>query len=326
VGAFAAGRARARKRLARVDRIGNRTLHGLSIVVALLTVAMLVEVGHQMVGNATHAMSRFGLGFLTDSNWELPPFDRYGAAPVIFGTAVSSALALVVAAPIGISIGLYLAIFAPGRLRGVVGPLIETLAAVPSVILGLWGVLVLAPFVSKRLEPFLHSTLGFLPIFGPAQPTGLSLFTGALVLAIMVVPIIASLSRDLFRTVPRDLTDGAAALGATQWEVIRGVILPTTAAGVAAAVVLGLGRALGEAIAILQVSGGGAGARIHGSLFLPGDTLAARIANDASSIVSPLEQSSLFYLGTILLVIAVVTNLIAQWIGRRFAYQPAGAP
>jgi phosphate transport system permease protein len=177
-------------------------------------------------------------------------------------------------------------------------------------------VIVLAPFIQKHVEPFLHKWFGFLPIFGPPETTGLSMFTAGVILAIMVIPIIASLSRDLFLTVPGELKDGAAALGATRWEIIRGVVLPTTVSGVAAAVVLGLGRALGEAIAVTQVIGDGS--QIHISAFKTGQTLSSRIANDFGNIVSPLHRASIFYLAGILLVFAIVTNLIAQAIASRF--------
>jgi phosphate transport system permease protein len=205
---------------------------------------------------------------------------------------------------------------APRSVRAIVGPLVEMLAAIPSVVLGFWGVIVLAPFVQKHVEPFLHTTFGFLGIFGPPQTTGLSIFTAGLILTIMVVPIIASLSRDLFLTVPRELKEGAEALGATRWEVIRGVVLPTTVSGVAAATVLGLGRALGEAIAVAQVIGDGS--VIHKSVFEPGSTLASKIAVDFPNTISDLHQSSLFYLALILLAIGVATSLTAQAIASRF--------
>ena len=158
-----------------------------------------------------------------------------------------------------------------------ISPLVEMLAAIPSVILGFWGILILAPFVHEQVEPFLHDKLGFIPLFGQPQTTGASVFTASLILTIMVVPIIASISRDLFLSVPTDIQDGASALGATRWEVVRGVVLPSTASGVIAASLLGLGRALGEAIAVTQVIG--AGSEIHASLFETGDTMAGRIAN-----------------------------------------------
>ena len=176
-----------------------------------------------------------------------------------------------------------------------IAPLVEMLAAIPSVILGFWGVLVLGPVRrSEHLEPFLHDTLGFIPLFGAPQTTGASVFTASLILTIMIIPIIASISRDLFLAVPREMQDGASALGATRWEVVRGVVLPSTASGVVAASLLGLGRALGEAIAVAQVIG--AGSEIKASLFETGDTLAARIANQFPGAITELHQSSLFYL------------------------------
>ena len=249
------------------------------------------------------------------TTWQ-PNFQVFGAGSFLFGTAVSSAMALLFGAPIAIAIALFLSLLAPAGVRGIISPLVEMLAAIPSVILGFWGILVLAPFVHEHLEPFLHNTLGFIPIFGAPQTTGASIFTAGLILTIMVIPIIASISRDLFLTVPREIQDGASALGATRWEVVRGVVLPSTASGVVAATLLGLGRALGEAIAVTQVIG--AGSAIHASLFKTGDTLAARIANQFQEASPGIYRASLFYLGVILLAIGLISNLCAQWIGRRF--------
>jgi phosphate transport system permease protein len=298
-----------------MDAVGNAVLVGLCGFAAVLVVAAIVEIIWKVVDGARPAMSQYGVAFIWDTAWR-PNFEEFGAGVMLFGTAVSSLMALILAVPIGIGIGLYLSLLAPRGVRAVIGPLVEMLAAVPSVILGLWGILVLGPFLRDRVEPALHDTLGFLPIFGAPATSGSSVFTAGLILAIMVVPIIASLSRDLFLTVPREQQDAAAALGATRWEVIRGVVLPTTASGVAAASCLGLGRALGEAIAVTQVIG--AGAAIQASLFATGDTLAGRIAAQFQGATSDIHRSALFYLALILLVIGVVTNLLAQWIGRRF--------
>lgn len=281
----------------------------------IIAAATLAEIAYQVITGASLSISRFGLGFLGHTDWA-PNFGRFGGAEMLFGTAVTSFIALAIATPLAIAIALYLAIFAPRPVRIIVGPLVEMLAAIPSVVLGFWGVLVLAPFLQAHVEPFLHSALGFLPIFGPPQTSGLSVFTAGLVLTVMVVPIIASLSRDLFLTVPRDLQEGAEALGATRWEVIRGVVLPTTFSGVAAATVLGLGRALGEAIAVAQVIG--AGNLIHASLFNTGYSLAARIALEIQFFVSDLHKSSLFYLALILLAFSMTTNLIARAIANRY--------
>ena len=235
---------------------------------------------------------------------------------MLVGSGVTSAIALVIATPVSLAIAVYLSMLAPRAVRAIVGPLVEMLAAIPSVILGLWGIIFLAPFMQETIEPALHDAFGFIPIFGPPQTTGLSVFTAGVILTVMVVPIIASLSRDLFLSVPRELKDGAEALGATQWEVIRGVVLPTTFSGVTAAVMLGLGRALGEAVAVASVIG--AGSVAHASLFETGNTLAARIALEIQYIVNPLHQASLFYLAFILLVMGLAVNLIARSIAARY--------
>jgi phosphate transport system permease protein len=309
--------ARSARRRKRADRLGDRALYGVCLLAALLCVLTIALIGYQVVDGASPAISKYGLGFLTDTTWQ-PNFGVFGAGSLIFGTAVSSFVALVLGAPIAISIGLYLSLLAPTGVRGVVAPLVEMLAAIPSVILGFWGVLVLAPFVQGTLEPWLHDTLGFVPIFGAPETTGSSLFTASLILTIMVIPIVASISRDLFLAVPSDIQDGADALGATRWEMIRGIVLPSTASGVVAASLLGLGRALGEAIAVAQVIG--AGSEIQASLFKTGDTLAARIANQFPGALTEMHTASLFYLGVILLAIGLASNLIAQWIGRRFSF------
>ncbi len=297
-------------------------LYGVCLFAALLSIATIVLIAYQVVHGASPAISKFGLGFLSNTTWQ-PNFGEFGAGSLIFGTAVSSFAALLLGAPIAVSIGLYLSLLAPSGVRGVVAPLVEMLAAIPSVILGFWGILVLAPFVQQNFEPWLHDTVGFIPIFAAPETTGSSVFTASLILTIMVIPIIASISRDLFTAVPRDIQDGASALGATRWEVVRGVVLPSTSSGVIAACLLGLGRALGEAIAVAQVIG--AGSEIQASLFKTGDTLAARIANQFPGALTELHKASLFYLGAILLVIGLASNLIAQWIGRRFSYQGATA-
>jgi phosphate transport system permease protein len=312
----------ARGRGASADRIGDVLLHALCALAALLAVAVIVGISYEVVSNAREAISRFGLGFLVHTSWA-PNFNLFGAAPFIYGTAVTSLIALLLAVPLGILIGLYLSTVAHRRVRGVVGPLVETLAAIPSVILGFWGIVVLGPFLRAHLEPALHRTLGFLPIFGVPAATGASVLNAGLIVAIMVVPIIASISRDLFLTVPSELRDGATALGATQWEVVRGVMLPSAASGIVAATFLGLGRALGEAIAITQVIG--AGSAIHASLFATGDTLASRIADQYFGATSKLQVSALFYLGAILLAIGLIANLAAQGIVRRVQLNITGA-
>jgi phosphate transport system permease protein len=295
--------------------LGDRIMRGLCVLGALVAGLTLVDVIYQVTHGAWPSLSKYGLGFLVHSVWA-PNLLHFGALPMLYGTAVTSLIALVIATPVSLAIAIYLSMIAPRAVRAVVGPLVELLAAIPSVILGFWGIIFFAPFLQSSVEPALHRVLGFLPIFGSPQATGLSIFTAGVILTVMVVPIIASLSRDLFLSVSGELRDGAEALGATQWEVIRGVVLPTTFSGVSAAVMLGLGRALGEAIAVASVIGGGS--IINGSLFAPGNSLAARITLEIQYIENPQQRSSLFYLALILLVMSLVVNLLARAIARRY--------
>jgi phosphate transport system permease protein len=294
--------------------MGDRALFALCAVAGLVVVATLVGLAYQVFHQASPAISRFGLGFLTHGAWA-PNFNRFGASDLIYGTVVSSLFALFLAGPLGIGIAIYLSMIAAPGVRAIVGPMVEMLAAVPSVILGFWGVLILAPFL-VHIQPALHSVLGFIPLFGTPQTVGTGIFTASIVLTLMMLPIVSALCRDLFLTVPQDLKDGAEALGATRWEVIRGVVLPSTVSGISAALVLGLGRALGEAIAVSLVIGNATAA--HASLFEPGASLAGRIATEFPSTNTSLYTASLFYCGAILLVIGLLVSLAARAIAGRF--------
>jgi phosphate transport system permease protein len=298
----------------RASRTGDRIMRGLCAAAGIIVAITLVDLAYQLIHNSSPAITKFGFGFLTHQTWA-PNFKVFGAADMIYGTVVSSALALLIAAPLGIAIAIWLSMIAPTRVSAVVGPVIEMLAAVPSIIYGFWGLIVLAPFIQK-LEPGLHSALGWIPLFGEPQTTGISMLAAAIVLTLMILPIQASLCRDLFLTVPRELKEGAEALGSTRWEVIRGIVIPSTLSGVTAATVLALGRALGEAIAVSLVIGDANG--IHANLFLPGSTLAERIANQFPSPVNGLHTASMFYAGLILLVICLLTSLLARLIAGRF--------
>lgn len=297
------------------DRLGDHGLKAITLAAALAAVVLLGAIVWKVLELAWPAISHYGLSFLTSATWD-PVRENFGALSFIYGTVVSSFLALLIATPLAVAIALWLSELAPGGARGVIGSLVEMLAAIPSVVLGLWGILVLGPYLSHHLEPWLHDHLGFLPIFGPPSPTGTGMFTAALILTIMIVPIIASICRELFLQVPNELEEGALALGATRWEMVRGVILPATRTGIAAAIILGLGRALGEAIAVTQVIGGGT--HITRNIFGPSDTIASKIASSYQGAASGLEAASLLYLAAILLVIGLVTNLVAQVIVRRF--------
>lgn len=301
-------------------RLRDLPLRSLTALAALAAGALLVLIAWKVVELAGPAIGRFGLGFLWGRAWD-PVRGVFGALDFVYGTALTSFFALVLAAPLAIAIALFLSELAPRGVRGAVGALVELLAAVPSVVLGLWGILVLGPFVQAHLEPWLASALGFLPFF-QGTPSVVGFLPAILILAIMIVPITASICRELFFSVPRSLEEGALALGATRWETVQGVVLPQTRAGVAAAVILGLGRALGEAIAVTQVIGNSEG--IHLSLFASGDTLASRIASQFQGAVSNLQLAAIGYLALILLVIALLANLAAQLIVRRFEYQRTG--
>ena len=303
------------------DWLGDRIMFGLTLVAALATVAIMVLIAYKVVRGAELSYRAFGLSFVTGSVWDVNKA-VFGAAPFLFGTAVTSLMALLIAAPLGIAIALFLSELAPRGARVVIGALVELLAAIPSVVLGLWGILVLGPFAADHIEPPLQRAFGFLPIFS-GKPGSSGIFIAGLVLAIMVVPIVASICRELFLSVPQELEEGALALGATRWEMVRGVVLSSSRPGIAAAIILGLGRAIGEAIAVTQVIGAG-NSGIHASLFATGDTLASRIAGEFIGASSKLQIASLFYLAGILLVIGLLTNLLAQVIVRRFESQRVG--
>lgn len=299
----------------RTDRIGEPLLRGLSGLAAALAVAAILGVAYEVVDLAGPAISKFGLGFLTVNDWN-PVSERFGAAPFLYGTAVTAAIALLLATPLAIAISIYLTELAPRRLRRPVATLVDMLAAIPSVILGLWGILVLGPFMHDTIEPALKSALGFLPIFS-GDPSAFGYLTAALILTIMITPIITSVIREVFETVPADLKEGAYALGATRWEMVRQVVLPYSRAGIVGASILGLGRAIGEAIAVAQVIGGANG--IDVSLFHTGGTLAAQIASQFQGAASELQKASLAYLGVILLAFAIAVNVIARLIVQRGA-------
>jgi len=301
---------RARRNL--TDRIGDPLLRGLAGLAAVVAVAALAGIVYEVIHLAWPAIKEFGLGFVTTNDWN-PVTKRFGAAPFLYGTVVTSLIALLLAAPLSIAISIYLTELAPRRIMRSVATLVDMLAAIPTVILGLWGILVLGPFLRDTIEPALHSVLGFLPIFD-GDPSAFGYLTAALILTIMITPIITSVTREVFETVPGDLKEASYALGATRWEMIRQVVLPYSRPGIVGATILGLGRAIGEAIAVAQVIGGAN--LINASLFHTGGTLAAQIASQYSNSAG-LQKSSLAYLGLILLVFAVVVNVIARIIVQR---------
>jgi phosphate transport system permease protein len=299
-------------------RFGDLLLQVVAGAAALGATVLVGLIAWKLVDGARPALSRFGLGFVWHIAWNpVIGHEAYGAGSFLFGTAVTSFFALLLATPLAIGIALFLTELAPRAIQAPVTALVETLAAVPSVLIGLWGILVLGPALRTHIEPWLHSAFGFIPLFGPPSAAGASVFTAIVVLAIMILPIVSSISRELFRGVPPELKEGALALGTTRWEMVRGVVLPYSRGGITAALILGLGRAMGEAIAVTQVIGGGV--FIHWNLFSTGDTLGSKIAASYQGASTNLQAASLIYLGLILLALSLLANVAAQWIVRRVA-------
>jgi phosphate transport system permease protein len=297
-------------------RLGDVLLQGVAGAAAFGATLLIGVIAYELITDARLSFSTFGLGFLTHVGWD-PVHLHFGAGSFLYGTAITSIGALILATPLALGIALFLSELSPSWLRGPVTALVETLAAIPSVIIGLWGILVLGPLLRDHVDPVLHSVLGFIPLFGSAN-TSLNYFTSIIVLTIMILPIVASISRELFLGVPPELKEGALALGATRWEMVRGVVFPYARGGVVAAMILGLGRALGEAIAVAQTVGAFDNT-ISRNLFSPGDTIGAKIAIQFLNAASNLEKSSLIYLGLILLVLSLGVNLLAQVVVRRTA-------
>jgi phosphate transport system permease protein len=295
------------------DRIGEPALRILTTLAGVASVALLIWIAETVFNKASPALSKFGLGFIGHTTWD-PVHNVFGAGDFIYGTLVSSFIALIIATPTAIAISIYLTELAPRVIRRPVAILVELLAAIPSVILGLWGIIILGPFLGNHLEPFLKSFLGWLPLFS-GTPSPYGMLSAALILTIMTLPIVTAITREVFETTPGDLKEASYALGATRWEMIRTVVLPVARPGIVGAVILGLGRAFGEAIAVTQVIGNAT--QLKASLFAPGGTLAAQIASQYQSANPGLGQASLLYLAAILLVISLIVNIVARLLVRR---------
>src|SRR6266478_4451120 len=297
-----------RERMAPPSRFGDRAFEWLTLAMASAVVVLVILIGLELWNGSSLAIKKFGLHFLTTSTWD-PVAEQFGALPFIYGTLVSSAIALIIAVPLGIATAAYLTELAPLWIRQPLVSLIEMLAAIPSVILGLWGIFVMVPWLRNYPFPFLKHYFGWIPLFtGPIY--GPCMFAGGIIIAIMILPIITSVSREILRSVPNLQREAAYALGATRWEATRIAVLSYARKGLFGAVILGLGRALGETMAVTMVIGNTP--QIVASLFAPGYTLASVIANEFTEATTDIYLQSLFEIGLVLFGITILANLVAQ--------------
>ena len=302
------------RRKLRVDAsaFSDKAYEVLTAACALVVPALVVGIAVAIFVAAWPAFSKLGFSIITSSDWDVAA-GHFGAAPALFGTLVSSAVALIIATPLAIGIAVFLSEFSPLWLRQPIGFLVDLLAAIPSVVYGLWGIFVLIPMLRQHVMPFLRDTLhlGATPLFtGPAY--GPSMLAAGIILAIMALPYISSVSREVLMAVPRSQREAALALGATRWEMIRDAVIPYAKSGIIGGIMLGLGRALGETMAVTMVIGNRA--EISASLFAPGYTMASLIANQFSEATNDLHLSALMAVGAILFVITLIVNAIARWL------------
>ena len=301
-------------------RIGDRLFHSFVFLMALAIIIVVLLLFLRLVDASGPALSNFGLRFLVDTVWD-PVFRRFGALPFIYGTIITSLLALLIGGPVSLGTAIFLAELCPAWLQRPLSFLVELLGAIPSVVYGLWGFLVMVPWLAGTLEPFLGRTLGFLPLFqGPTY--GVGMLAAGLILSIMITPTIAAVSRDVMGAVPDSQREAMLALGATRWEVIRHAVLPYARSGIFGAVILGLGRAVGETMAVTMVIGNRPD--ISASLFAPSYTMASLIANEFTEATYDLYLSTLIEIGLILFVITVVINAVARLLIWRIAWGPVG--
>jgi len=295
----------------------DRAYRWVTTAFALVVPLLLCLIAWEVFAAGWPALSKFGLGFFTESDWDAVN-GRFGAAPAIFGTIVSSVIALIIATPLALGIAIFLSEFSPRWVRQPIAFLVDLLAAIPSVVYGLWGVLVLVPLLRSYVMPFFKDTLhlGDFALFsGPAY--GPSMLAAGLILAIMVLPYISAVTREVLIAVPRTQREAALALGATRWEMIWDAVLPYARSGIVGGVVLGLGRALGETMAVTMVIGNRP--QISASLFAPGYTMASLIANEFTEATSDLHVSALMAVGAALFIVTVLVNAIARWLVWRTA-------
>jgi phosphate transport system permease protein len=288
--------------------IADRTFNVLTVGLADSILVIVFGMTLALISQSRASLAAFGWHFLISTDWD-PVNDQYGALPFIYGTAVSSALALLIAVPLSLGVALCLSEMAPDWMSRRLGFLVDLLAAIPSVVYGLWAVFVLGPWLRDEVQPLLSRFLGFLPMFA-GTGASVSMFSAGVVLAIMIVPYISSVCTEVFRVVPHTQREAALALGATKWEMVGIAVLPYGLSGVVGAIILGLGRALGETIAVAMVIGNRP--VISASLFQPSSTLASVIANEFAEATSDLYLSALIELGLVLLVVGLILNVAAR--------------
>ena len=289
-------------------QLGDRVFRFVLTLAAVAVPVLLAFLVLELWLGSRLAIERFGFGFLTSSTWD-PVAERFGAFPLVVGTLVSSFLALLIAVPLSLGVAIFLTEFAPGRLRQPVAFLIELLAAIPSVVYGLWGLFVLIPFLREGVFPLLQDWLGFLPFFR-GTIYGPSMLSASIILAIMVMPYVMSVSREVLLAVPPSQREAALALGATRWEAVMTAVVPYARSGIVGAVILGLGRALGETMAVTMLIGNSY--NLSTSLFAPGFTMAAVIANEFAEAVGDIHLSALAYVALLLFLVTVAVNALAR--------------
>jgi len=287
---------------------GDLVFKGLTVLFAFSILVILMLMLYEMVSQSLPAIRKFGGRFVSGMEWDAVQ-EEFGALPFIFGSVVSSLLALFLATPLAVGTALFITEIAPRRIGSVIASLVELLAAIPSVIYGLWGVLVMAPWLQQTVQPFLQKHLGFLPFFQGA-PYGVGMLAAVLILVIMVVPIITSITKEVLLAVPNSQREAAIALGATRWEMIRLAVLPYGKSGILGAVILGLGRAIGETMAVTMVIGNNP--KISLSLFSPAYTMPSVIANEFAEASSNLHSAALMEIGLLLLVVTLIINSLAR--------------
>jgi phosphate transport system permease protein len=296
-----------RRALSPTGSTGDAVFRGILFLSALVIILIVASMIVTMYSNSRSSISEFGWTFLTGREWN-PVRHEFGALPFIYGTVMSSIIALIIAVPLSLGVAIFLVEQAPRRLARPVGFLVELLASIPSVVYGLWGIFVLAPVLRTSVEPFLQRVFGWLPLF-QGTPTGIGLFTGGIILAIMITPIISAVVRDVLTAVPVSQREAALALGATRWETTR-VVLANASSGIAGAIILGLGRAIGETMAVTMVIGNRA--EIKASLFEPSYTIASVIANELKEATDDLQISALIEIGLILFLVTFIINGAAK--------------